>query len=174
MVKVNTKSQIVNTPKLIVIIFAVAILLFLFFAIIDKSHPNNSANNESTNNNNVDIEATNKSESSTENFNDIQSINNYITNNNFTINGNANVRFSQSSNANGIVTINGGRDDLQGQYNIRGSIIYIYELKAISGDFDASINRGSSGAFRINKNGEIEGTLSSGQEYRNVVFTPQR
>ncbi len=108
-------------------------------------------------------------------------INSHLENNSFSINGNGNVSFylnrkrSGDRNQTGTIDIRGGRATLQGEISILSSTsILVTDLKAISGNFDASINGSSSGVFYLKSNGDLYGKLSGNRESKDVTFVLNR
>lgn len=104
----------------------------------------------------------------------------YLTSTNFNINGNGSVNFSKSYDyaskqwTEGVVTISGGGQGVSGKYSISGiNSIYLKDVIATSGSYDASNNNGSSGLFILNCDGSMTGTLSDGNNYREYTFFPK-
>lgn len=152
------------------------ISLFLSYAIftsrnIEYSNLDNSGNSVYTNE-----ETSGNSEQYISNENQMKnneiSIDEYIIQNNFTINGGGSVSFTAHSSTNGTVTIQGGRALLEGLYKIEGNRIFISELRAIDGYFDASNNNGSYGTISMSNNGDLSGYLQSGQDYTKIILKP--
>lgn len=101
----------------------------------------------------------------------------YLTKTNFNINGNGSVYFSKtfdySSNMwkEGKVTISGGGQSVSGMYSIIGkNTVYLEDVMAVSGIYDASNNNGSSGAFTMDCEGNLSGSLSDGNNIRDYIF----
>lgn len=131
--------------------------------------------------NEIDSDDNNRSESSTKNdsYCDLNSaaLFDFLVENTFTLNGNGRISFNKTFDygkdrwVEGKVRISGGRATLSGDYKIvSGSRIYIDNLMANSGTFEASRNNGSSGYFEINCSGDLEGVLSDGNNRKDVVF----
>ena len=93
----------------------------------------------------------------------------FLTDNNFSLNGNGRVVFDRNNN----VYIYGGRADLRGTYRTSSGSVRISSLQAVSGYFDASNNNGSSGSFSVDCNGNMNGNLYSGGEYRSVSIVKE-
>jgi hypothetical protein len=105
----------------------------------------------------------------------------HLQNNSFTVNGNGNVYFSVNTKRfgenrqTGTITVNGGRANLYGEISILDDTsILVYNFKATSGSFDASINNGSSGVFHLNSSGDLYGKLSANSETKSVKFLLKR
>lgn len=102
-----------------------------------------------------------------------QSLKEYLTQNTFYLNGNASVTFTFSSYSNqGTIRISGGRANLQGQCEIINDVIYIENLIAVSGIFDASNNSGSFGSLYLSNDGSLNGSLQDKNgNTRNIQLT---
>ena len=101
----------------------------------------------------------------------------YLVNTSFNINGNGNVIFSKrfdymaNSWVEGEFTISGNGSRVRGSYSILGSNqVYIDNVIAISGNYDASNNTDSYGYFELNCDGDLKGSLSDGNNRNNYTF----
>lgn len=110
----------------------------------------------------------------------IQELFDYLTGHNFNIEGNGSVSFSKTfdyaSNQwkESTITISGNGSTVKGNYSIiGGNTIYIDELIAVSGMFDASRNNGSSGTFTLDCNGNLKGSLTDGNNIKTYTFFPE-
>jgi hypothetical protein len=91
------------------------------------------------------------------------SLKDHLTRNTFSINNNGTVIFRFNSYSNiGSISINGGGATLAGQCEVINDILYVKDLGAVSGNFDASNNRGSSGMLYLSKDGSLSGSLHDG------------
>ena len=112
-----------------------------------------------------DIEQSIRNNNNTSEREDIIS---YIESHTFSYGGNGSVTFTG-----GVVTVNGGRATLSGEYDKISDKSISYKLQAIYGDFDASNNRGSYGTFYLNPNGTLTQKISDGVSTKTYTLTPE-
>lgn len=116
----------------------------------------------------------NKKESKIPGNNEELPLNEYIIKNSFKL-GNKEVIFRTFDGINGAIVINRGiNGTMEGEYYVNGEVIYIKNLKMISGNFDASLNPPYNGFLQKNSSGILTGQLRNKNYNDKVTLIPKK
>ena len=148
------KNKIIMKKYFKIIAPLLKVVIFLILVISCKENKSDSNNTQKEQNiikNNTDTQNENKEEFD---------ITKHLRGNSFSLNGNGNVSFNVFSSGNGSIMINGNGNRLEGTIRITSNSSFsVRGLLVTGGNYDASNNRGSSGSFMVNSNGDLSGTL---------------